>query len=161
MEKDIDRQQKWMKKVVEFVQGDTDAVRFLVDLTYVLHLWDDLVDRDNPRSEQEINQGFRIALVDIPRNPFYLRHLPDLRPLMMNVILQWQDANQMERKGNHHDLHMAYMLRAGMLQVFNYCAYLVGGPEWAEQVGPDMRRLYQEDLFDYMQEFKPRREEDA
>ena len=47
---------------------------------------------------------------------------------------------------------MAFMLRAGMLQIYNYCAYLIGGPQWAKEVGPDMRRLYTENFNDYVKE---------
>lgn len=70
---------------------------------------------------------------------------------MMNVILQWQDANVLEI-GDREDRAKAYMLKASVLQLFNYCAYLIGGPAWAAEVGPGLRRLYEESIFDYLKE---------
>ena len=142
------------EKLMFFLKENIAAVHFCINLTYIAHVWDDLYDQDKARTGKDISDAFRVALVDIALNPFYLEHLTDFRPLMMNAILQWQDANNLEKTGTDHDQHMAYMLRASFLQIFNYCAYLVGGPEWAAHVGPDMRRLYEEPLNEYMKEMK-------
>jgi hypothetical protein len=149
---ELKNQMVLQEKLMFFLKENIAAVHLCMNLTYIAHLWDDLYDNDRTRTGKEINDAFRIALVDIPLNPFYLEHLTDFRPLMMNAILQWQDANNLENPGSEHDKHMAYMLRASFLQIFNYCAYLVGGPDWAAQVGPDMRRLYEEPLNEYMKE---------
>jgi len=140
-----------IEKLNYFLQGNLHAVRFCVDLTYIAHVWDDLYDRDKERTGQEINDAFRIALVDIPANPFYLQNITQLWPLMMSAILQWQDANVLE-KGSRHDKQMAYMLRASFLQIFNYAAYLVGGPDWARQIGPGLRRMYEESFQSFSKE---------
>ena len=154
-ETELKAQNELTKKLFHFLKGDANAVRFCIDLVYILHLWDDLYDRDRERTKEDINAAFRIALVDMPGNPFYFSCIGELKTLIMNTILQWQDANKLETQPqSDHDLHMAYMLRAGLLQIFNYCAYLIGGPEWVEQVGPDMRRMYEENFFDYLQEMK-------
>ena len=139
--------------LIYFLQGNLHAVRLCIDLTFIAHVWDDLIDRDRERTAWDINQAFRIALVDIPANPFYLQHITQLWPLFMNAILQWQDANILE-KGTKHDKQMAYMLRASFLQIFNYCAYLVGGPEWASEIGPDLRRIYKETFESFSREQK-------
>ena len=152
--KEFELQHKLVDKLFVWLKGNEQAVRFCIDLTYIAHLWDDLVDKDKERTDDEINTAFRIALVDIPVNPFYLDNISELRPLMMNAILQWQDANYLEIKGDYHDQHMAYMLRASFLQIFNYCAYLCGGPDWIKEIGPEMRRIYEEDLFEYLKEFE-------
>jgi hypothetical protein len=142
--------------LVVAMRQNHNAVAFLDDLLRVLHLWDDLYDQDKTLSPGEISSAFRLALVDIPRNPFYETFRQELVPLIMNVILQWQDANALETgpERTDHDLHMAYMLRAGYYQIVNYCAYLVGGPLWAESIGPRLRRLYGEKLEAYMEEMK-------
>lgn len=146
-------QEELIKKLLKYLKGNTDAVRFCIDIAFIAHVWDDLIDKDNPRTDNDINNAFKAALIDIPSNPFYLANISDLRPLMYNAILQWQDANKLEKDGNHHDKHMAYMLRASIVQIFSYCAFLCGGSEWAEEVGPDIRRVYEEDLFEYLKEF--------
>lgn len=150
-EKELEQQKAFTEKLFYFFKGDEWAVRFCVDFVYICHLWDDLIDKDKDRTDQEINDAFRIALVDIPTNPFFAKHRQALCPIVLNIILRWQDANVLER-GNDHDKHMAYMHRAGMLEIFNICAYLIGGPNWVYEVGPDMRRMYEEKLEDFMEE---------
>jgi len=154
-EEEIQMTEALASKLMFFLKGNLDAVRLCLDLVFIAHLWDDLIDRDRERSKEDINTAFRIALCDIPGNPFFFDHIGEFKTLIMNVILQWQDANALETKPeSDHDLHMAYMLRAGLIQIISYCAYLIGGPEWIAQVGPDIRRLYEEPLNEYMKEMK-------
>ena len=148
---DIEKDRQLREKLNYFFKGNLAAVEMCMQLTFIAHVWDDLIDKDKVLTDHEISTAFRILLVDLPYNPFYTDHIVDLRPLIMNVILQWWDANVLER-GSDHDRHMAYMLRASFLQIFNYCAYLIGGPDWAGEVGPDMRRLYEESLESFMEE---------
>ena len=150
---EILQQQILTDKLARLLKGNFAAVKLCLDLVFIAHVWDDLYDKDRERTGEDISNAFRIALVEIPENPFYIQNLSDLRPLMMNVILQWQDANVLEH-GNDHDKHMAYMLRAGIVQVISYCAYLIGGVEYAKEVGPDIRRLYEEGLQDFLKEFE-------
>lgn len=152
--KELEHQENLIEVLMHALKGNEAAVRFCIDITFIAHVWDDLVDRDKERTSDEISNAFKSALVDIPSNPFYLANINDLRPLMMNVILQWQDANKLEVNGNTHDKHMAFMLRASFIQLFVYCAFLCGGGGWAETIGPEIRRIYQEDLFMYLKEFE-------
>lgn len=151
IQEELEKQEKLKTQLKYFLKDNVAAIHLCMNLTYIAHLWDDLYDNDRTRTGKDINDAFRIALVDLSLNPFYLENLTDFRPLMMNAILQWQDANVLER-GSDHDKHMAYMLRASFLQIFVYCAYLVGGPDWAAKVGPAMRRLYEEPLEDFLKE---------
>jgi len=150
---DAEKEQALQEKLMYYLKGNFAAVQFCMYVVFVAHLWDDLIDQDNVRSEADINNAFMIALVEIPSNPFYMANVNELRPIMRNTIMQWLDANKLER-GTDHDKHMAFMLRSSICQIFNYCAYLVGGPEWANEVGPHMRRLYEEPLEDFMKEFE-------
>ena len=152
MEKtELIKQQELSNRLMYFLKGDCNAVKMCMDLTYIAHLWDDLVDKDRTRSDTDINDAFRLALVEIPMNPFYRKFSFDLSPLFLNTILQWEDANVLE-SAEEHDKDMAYMLRASFLQIFNYCAFLIGGPLWAREIGPDMRRLYAEPLNSFKEE---------
>lgn len=153
-EKELEAQNNLIAQLMHDLKGNEDAVRFCIDVTFIAHVWDDLIDKDKERTNNEISNAFKAALIDIPANPFYLAHINDLRPLMMNAILQWQDANKLEVDGSQHDKHMAFMLRASFIQLFVYCAFLVGGGGWAETIGPEIRRIYQEDLFMYLKEFE-------
>lgn len=140
------------KGLHHFLKGDQGAIRFCEDIWKICHIWDDIVDNDNPTYE-EVCDAFRIALVDLNYNPFFNAFRDQLVPLMMNIILQWEDSNILDH-GSDHDKHMSYMLRAAPISIINYCALLVGGPEWVRKVGPDIRRIMIEDFNSYMEEMK-------
>ena len=151
MSTELEQQILLTEKLNHLLKGNLAAVDFCMNLTFLVHVWDDLIDKDKIRSDEDINNAFRIALISIPSNPFYLNNISDLRPMITNMILQWESANVLER-GSDHDKHMAYMLRAGIIQVFNYCVYLAGGADWEREVGPDVQRLYEEQFEDFMEE---------
>lgn len=140
-------------KILHYMMGDKAAALFCLQLVNVAHLWDDLIDKDRKPSDKEINEAFQIMLLSIPSNPFYVEHREALQTLIQNAILQWKDANVLER-GSDHDKHMAYMLRASITQIFNYCAFLIGGQEWTDKIGPEMRRMYEEPLESFMEEMQ-------
>jgi hypothetical protein len=130
--------------------GDAAAVALCLDLLAVAHTWDDLVDGDKPVSPAEINAVFKRLLIDIPRNPFYRACQDELMPLLQNVFLQWQAANVFEAERSN--LPKAYMLRAGIYQIFAYVAWLIGGDDHAALVSPQVWRLYGENLADFERE---------
>ena len=151
----IDKQeQKLIQKLDMFLQGNIDAVRFCKDLIALIHVWDDLIDRDVERTDNEINDAFRIALIEIPSNPFYRAYQNHFIPLIMNCILQWEDANKMEAGDDLDNKKMAWMLRASVVQIISYCAFIIGGMEWSRKIGVSIREMYEEKLEDFLKEVK-------
>ena len=150
---EIKNQEKLEKKLLHFMKGNRFAVQFIIQFIYVCHLWDDLIDKDNPRTDNEISDAFRICLVDLPLNPFYAHNMHLLTPVIINGILEWEDANKLE-KGNLHEQHMAYMLRAGLMSQISFCAYICGGKDWAREIGPEIRNLYEEPLEQFLEEMR-------
>lgn len=136
------------------LKGNRDAVNYCLEMYRIIQVWDDLVDGDVPAGEQSIDSAFMASLVTIPSNPFFQQYSVYLIPTVLNCILQWQDSNKLEKSGTDHDLHMAFVLRASYFQLVSMCAYIVGGPEWANGIGPSIRKLYSETLDDYMKEAK-------
>lgn len=134
-----------------FLKGDEWAIRLCLDLFFVAQVWDDLIDKDKKVPDKNIHDAFRLTMVVIPANPFYVKFGTYLRPLILNTILRWQDANVLER-GDISKKHLAFVHRAGIYDIFNLCAYLIGGVDWAETTGPAMRQLYGEKFEDFVEE---------
>lgn len=135
---------------------DKNAVAYCSMMVEVVSLWDDLIDGDD-RSEKDINQVFRLLVFDIPMNPFFSAYKHILCPIHLSVYRAWDDANTMERAPGPNvnaDLEKTFMLRAHLYDLFVMVAYLVGGDEWAETIGPSIRRTYSERLNDYIEEVK-------
>jgi len=136
------------------LKGNSDATVFCVDLMNIYQVWDDLIDRDKEYTDTDVNQAFQTLFFSLPKNEFYIKHQNELRPLIMNSILKWFDANEMEKGGKVDDLNMSYMLRAEIYSIFCYVAFLVGGLNYAKEVGVSIRRLYAETLPDFLEEMR-------
>jgi hypothetical protein len=144
-------QEQAISKLEKFMQGNQWAIDICLQLNFIGELWDDLIDGDNPRSEEDVNKAFMNALVNLPANPLYRQHQDEFVPLIVSAMLAWHDSNTL-KNGDDHDKHMAYMLKQELSRIFHYCAFLVGGFEWAVKIGPHMCRMFTEPLEDYMKE---------
>jgi hypothetical protein len=136
-----DQGRRFLGELYPLLRGNRDALSLCADLLYVGHLWDDLIDKDKPLTDEQINSGFSAMVAKIPMNPFFQEHVRELGPLLMSVILQWKDANKLEADGSPHERAMAYMLRNALLQVMAFCIWLIGGDGWYEEAGDKFQRL--------------------
>lgn len=135
------------------VYSNSNAVNLSMMLIEVAHIWDDLIDKDNPVSDDDINLAFRYLIYDIPINPIY-RAIPSLPDHMLNVYLRWRDATVMERNNpTDHDLEKCFMLRAGIYDIFAIIAFYIAGDEASKAIGPSIRRLYGETMAELKKEF--------
>ena len=138
--------ESFRSSLLVFFKNNHDAVNLAMMLIEVADVWDDVVDGDSP-TEERVNKAFRMALIDINDNPFYAAFQRDLRPIILSTILKWLDANKLEKNKEH--LEKAYMLRAGLYDLFAHIAYIIGGHDWYDQVGVSIRKLYGENFADY------------
>ena len=123
--------------------GNQDAVRFLSDITDVLHLWDDLIDRDHELADVHINKIMWLALVALPRNPFYAQHFLALNSVLVTAIVNWQIATDVERT-SHSDNEevIAFIIRSSYIDIITLVAVLCGGPEHATTIMREVRQLW-------------------
>ena len=128
-------------------KGNEDAVE-LAELAWsAAQDWDDLED------EGKTAHNPLICWLAFGKEyqPYFAQHATILRPIMLSVCLQWTVANRFEARGEH--IEKAYMLRAGLYGLFHMIAFLEGGYDWAEQVGPEIYAMYAETLDDLRKEF--------
>ncbi len=125
-------------QLVEWFKGEREPAHMIMAMFRMFHVWDDLVDGD-PVTDKDINEAFWIALVALPQNHFYREYEDTIRPVMVQAIQDWKVANVLEKnKGNEQNI--AYTLRCTVVGIIHYCALIIGGPEWADEVGPDIWR---------------------
>ncbi len=131
-------------------RGNAAAMRLAAMLTEAAHFIDDLVD-GTPIPPAQAKLVARYLLLEIPANAFYREHYAFLQPLLAQCWLQWMASDTMERGEalGVDDRAKCYMLRASLYGLFHGMAVVVGGLEWAEEVGPDIYRTYGEKLEDF------------
>ncbi len=136
--------------VAQAVHGHPEALSFLRDMAFVMHLFDDLVDRDRRVPDGEIVDALWRALVSLPRNAFYREHENLLHPIVINAIINWRIATHIERqeKMSETALQTAFIVRSTYIDLVTTSALIVGGPEWAVHVGPGLRAWAHAEGFD-------------
>lgn len=136
------------------MRGDMDAVGLVMSVVKIADVWDNLIDKDKDVSDEDINQAFWLACVEIPRNPAFRRYQLDITSVFSMGIINWHVANKLQA-GDDHAKQIAHVTRYSIADVSLYLATAIGGPEWAVEVGPELRLRSQKDkLENFMKEMK-------
>lgn len=125
-------------------QGDEDAVKLVLAVVKIADVWDNLIDKEQPVADADIHKAFWLACVELPSNPAFVRYQPDFVTVFSTGILNWQIANDLQTK-DQHAKEIAHVLRYSIADVATFLAWKIGGPEWAKQVGPELRLRAQKD----------------
>lgn len=133
--------------VRELFCGDEDAIRFMQDIGFWSHVYDDLIDQDKAIPADFIHAVMWKLLVSIPENPFYQRHQSYLRPIIVTGILNWRAANDMEASGSVEQLRVAHVTRYSINDVALMVMELVGGHEHAVRHAARARLMFQRDTW--------------
>ena len=121
-------------------KGDEHAQNFAVALWEACQEWDDLEDEGVCRSMNTLLSWLAFGK---EYHPFFATHSHILRPVMLQMYLGWRAANVLD-KGDRSDVAKSYMLRAGLYSVWHVMAWIIGGDDWATEIGPDIYRSYGE-----------------
>lgn len=141
-------------------KGNQAAVDYVLMVARVADVWDNLIDRDVPVSNEDINAAFWMLAVDLPRNAFYMEHRDSLLPVMATGILNWMASNALEvGNADGRAIEIAHVIRYSIADVALLAASLCGGMDWAAQVGPELRmRSQRSDLNEYINSLRVKRE---
>ena len=140
---------KSSEEAFEYVlKGNREAIAFATVMCSVLHLWDDLEDRDKRVAREDINSAMYSALVVLPRNTFYQAHFEELNAMVESAILNWHTANLFERQGSDDDKHIAFIIRSAYFNIVLTAARIVGGYRWAREIAPALRRFWHKEGFE-------------
>jgi hypothetical protein len=135
------------RKIANGVPAAAELLDILFD---ILHAWDDLIDRDKPMTDADVNKMMFRALVLLPRNAFYRAHFDDLNPLVVAAIQNWMTATHFERYGSESDEVVAFVLRSSYVDIGTQVALITGGFEFAQAINVEMRlHAHAEGLTDY------------
>lgn len=109
-----------------------EAHRFL-DIVYrSIDVWDDIIDRDNSVTDEDVHAAFTALLIELPFNGFFQAHKATLCPMILVIITSWHAANALPRDGAHGAI--GYTLRN---EYINLCLMVIGlvrGPARQRQV---------------------------
>ena len=132
-------------------KGNEQAITLSHQLWDVAQTLDDFYD-DDPVSKPDVYKFALNTMFNIPN--CQLAIAVGLNHHLLGVFLRWVDANTIEQDENRtkEDLIKAYMLRAGIYDIFVIIAYYLHGADWAFEIGPIVRRYYGEIFSEYESE---------
>jgi|TARA_R110000868_G_scaffold18467_1_gene81122 hypothetical protein len=136
---------------LEWFGGNQDALnmyRMMIDL---LHTWDDLVDKDKPATENDINNAFLICLVYLQANPFYRSIQEQVWPMWLTVVSAYEAANKFERDKDEHGIEIAHNLRYAAGHIVAYAVQVCVGHEKAREYIP---ALWKNVVFERFDEYR-------
>lgn len=122
-----------------WLKGHQQACAFIETMFSIAHTCDDLTDRDTTVAAAQIQESYWKALIELPRNPFYVEHFALLNGAMQTAFLNWQIANQLEQTAGAQPKQVAFILRSSYTDLIALCAWIIGGSDWAIQVGVESR----------------------
>jgi hypothetical protein len=128
-------------RLEHFLKGDKHAVLFCLDLLYVAHLWDDLIDKDVVRSNEDVNQAFIKSLSGIPNNPFYQEFISILLPMMHNALVLWLESNELA-KGDLDKKVTAFSLENAVVNIIHFCILVKSSVDWARECSEEFWELF-------------------
>jgi hypothetical protein len=141
------------ERKLEWFGGNADALNMFYTIVDLAHVWDDLIDRDKPVSDFDINRAFLSALVYLPANPFYNRIQAQVLPLWMTVISAYETANKFENDKDEHGLEIAHNLRYATGHIVVFMSQACLGYEKAQEFMPEIWKTIVDDrLDDYRKE---------
>ena len=121
--------------------GDKHAVDFILTFFDMCEVFDDLIDKDKPVTDEDIIRTLFSALVDIPMNPFFAYHRTSVVPVIITGINAWLDANKLET-GSENDKVFSYVLRDWYAELVSFVIYLTRGREYLRTVSMDVRTFF-------------------
>lgn len=141
--------------MMEIMAGNADAVSMMGAIAVWSHVYDDLIDKDKPVSDNHIHQAMWTFLAELPENPFFRAHQDTFRPVLMAGVMNWHAANQMEKSGCLEQLRLAHAIRYSICDIAYLAMIFAGGLDHAVANASRCRLLMQYDTWNnYFQEHR-------
>ena len=113
--------------LIECSCGNKYAKAFLYILREFAHLIDDLVDKDNPITQEQIAETLTSLIAQCLLNPWAQQHGKSLVPLFVNSMRCWVDADIWMTTDDKKKQIAADVFKSYYHEIFFQAAYICGG----------------------------------
>lgn len=128
--------------------GNASALSLLSILMDTVETWDDLIDKDKPVEETDINRVFINLLFFLPQNEFFEKNKAYLMPVIMTCINAWLDSNAMQKSHLKHERMWAWALKQMGVELYGAMAFLTGGFAHMREIADEIRQLLAHEAFE-------------
>ena|SRR3990167_1136206 len=126
--------------------GNKLAERYLHDIAWANRVIDDIYDEDVPVSKNDKENLFKIILLDIPTNPFYLQNFHILIAQHAVIYNAWMDANRWEKDEAETKRICAHFIKEYVCELIPLVAFLTGGTMLMRKISLMSREMFLNEL---------------
>lgn len=126
----------------EVTLSDPDALGYLMVMSTVFRLWDDLYDQDAEITQESINSVFTALNFDLSKNRFFRQHREVLEAFVFLAWNAWMDSNTWQGNPDKMKGICAWFIRDWCNEIDVLVAWLIGGTEHARKVSLKCREFY-------------------
>lgn len=128
-------------KLLEWAHGDTDAAAFLLEMTKIVRLADDLADGDSLFPTERMGELLQRTIVFVPSNPFFQKHIAVLTAVWSVIVNSWVLSERWRFDPNEKTRIFAFVRREDVEQLLFVVATITGGIEHARRVMQDIHAV--------------------
>lgn len=148
------------ERLLQALRGNEHAADMVDALARCSHIYDDLIDQDQPVPDDAVHELVWRLLIELPGNPFYRQHQDAIRPVLVTAILNWKAATDIEADGVEEELRLAHVMRYALADVLLLAMTIVGGRAWAMANAREARLMVQADTWAHYRNEHPPEEKD-
>jgi len=135
-------EQEYDNLLQEVSNGNGEAYAYLVTMSKVFRVWDDLWDQDAEAKKETIDEVFGALSFELSRNSFYMENRAALESFIFLAWNAWKDSEIW--KGNPDKIKgtCAWFIRDFCNEIDVLVAWLVGGKNHARKISIKCRGYY-------------------
>jgi len=125
--------------------SNEDAYEIMAGFNTFGHIADDFVDgdlKDFQTRSRKMLQLLEFCLISLPNNPFYHRNVASYQPIVLQVLMLYDESNRLQGYTDEESQCAAFIFRGSEEMIFYHTAYLLGGLEHAALVREEYRQAW-------------------
>lgn len=135
-----------MDHLQEVANGNESAFEYLVYMSKVFRVWDDLYDKDKEVPSEDVDEVFRILTFQMSQNLFFKENRDALESFIFVAWNAWMDANRSLKSDNRMLKMAGWFIRNYCVEIDVLVAFKVGGIEHVKRVRDKCRTFYLKEL---------------
>lgn len=117
------------KLFLKWTHGDQDAARLILQFCALAREVDDLIDEGDD-NQTRIMTIVELSLVHISNNPFYMRHVQALSPLIYEMLVYWKMGDDFKKSEDEKKQIFGFVYRESTDRIVPVIAGICGGVNW-------------------------------
>ena len=132
--------------IIKEAAGDNmAAAHYLWNLACISRTIDDIYDQDQEVTKAQMIEAVEYLLIEMPFNPFFIRHRDTLQSQHVTMYNAWMAANLWEQ-GDETEQIYAHVWRDFFQEIWPLVALLTQGTKKMNEVSLKIRQLFKKQL---------------